>query len=411
MDASKFINDKMKLSPYNYSEEVRKTLGIQPQEKITIVDATLREGAQGSIVGFSVDEKLNILQKSYDAGVRYFQIGTTREEEDLKAIMKYIKENNLDVTTEVLFAVADQNFMPEVDKFVEMGIDVFDVMGFYTVYGAASIGGMENIPMMIQFQMAQVAYIVSKGKKVSFDPMDAPRMEMDTMMGAYRAAVAAGASQIRVLDTVGTGSPATWRYLVSTLRKEFPDVSICVHCHNDFGQAMANVYTSFECGANAVDVTINGLGERCGNAHLAQVAAGAELMYGISTGIDLSKMTELSQYVGDIVNHHVDRNTPIVGNWAFAHGDEGHYQILAVAPWAFEGIHADVFGNQQDTLIGPMAGPVSTRAKLAAVGITDITDEQVLTAYKLIAEEVHARKAVLGDEELKNLVETKVLGA
>lgn len=402
MNQNQFINDKMKLSPYNYSEAVRKNLNIP--KKITLCEATLREGAQGSIVGFSAEEKIQILQKAYDAGIRYFQIGTSREKEDLEAIMAYVKENNLEITTEVLFADASQDFRPGIDYLLNLGIDVLDIMGFFTEYGLVTTGGADKADMIMQFEAAQIQYIAAKGGKVSFDPMDAPRMEMDIMMRAYRNAVQAGANQIRILDTVGTGSPATWRYLINTIKAEFPEVEICVHCHNDFGQAMANVYTSIECGVDMIDVTINGLGERCGNPHLAQVAAGAELMYGVDTGIDLSKMTELSQFVGEIANHQVDRNTPITGNWAFAHGDEGHYRILAVSPWAFEGIHADVFGNHQDTLLGPMAGPVSTRTKLASLGYTDLSNEEVLEAYKIISSETQTKKHVLSDDELCAIV-------
>lgn len=404
MDTAKFINEKMKLSPYNYSEEVRKELNIP--EKITLCEATLREGAQGSIIGFTVDEKIQILQKAYDAGIRYFQIGTSRESEDLKAIMKYIKEKNLDVTTEVLFASASQDFRPEIDFLLDIGIDVIDIMGFFTEYGMITMGGAGNADMVMQFEAAQIQYVTAKGGKISFDPMDAPRMDMDIMMKAYKNAIQAGAKQIRLLDTVGTGSPATWRYLIKAIKSEFPEVEICVHCHNDFGQAMANVYTSIECGVNMIDVTINGLGERCGNPHLAHVAAGAELLYGVDTGVDLSKMTELSEFVGKIANHKVDRNTPITGEWAFAHGDEGHYQLLAISPWAFEGIHADVFGNHQDTLLGPMAGPVSTRTKLASLGYKDLSDEKVMEAYQKIAKETQCKKHVLSNDELCAVIDS-----
>ena len=119
----------------------------------------------------------------------------------------------------------------------------------------------------------QIAYLVAHGAKVSYDPMDAPRTDFETLMKAYKTAVDAGAERIRVLDSVGTASPATWRFLVSSIRKEFKDVKLCVHCHNDYGQAMANVYTAIECGADMVDVCINGLGERAGNPALAEVSS------------------------------------------------------------------------------------------------------------------------------------------
>lgn len=403
MDANRFNNDQMKLSPLNYCEAVQ--AGLNLPTKLTLCDATLREGAQGSIIGFSLEEKLQILQASYDAGVRYFQIGTTREYEELQAIMKYIKDNGLDVTTEVMVAEANADFRIPLDRAIALGVDVIDIMGFFTEYGLMVYGGPQNVEKVFQLAIAQIQYVVSKGVRVSYDPMDGPRTDLDYLLRLYRSAIEAGAQQIRILDTVGTCGPAAWRYLVSTIRKEFPDVTICVHCHNDFGQVMANVYASIESGANMVDVCINGLGERSGNAHLAQVAAGAELLYGVDTGVKLDKMCDLSAVVAEISNHKPDRNSPIVGEWAFSHADEGHYMILKYSPWSFEGIKAEVFGNVQHALLGPMAGPVSTREKLEELGYAELSDEFVLTVFQAVGAETKAHKRVLNDADICAIVD------
>lgn len=405
MDAKRFNNDRMKLSPYNYCDEVVSRLNLP--RKLTLCDATLREGAQGSIIGLTLEEKIQILQKAYDTGVRYIQIGTTREYDDLQAIMKYIKDNNLQVTTEVMVAEANADFRVPLDRAIALGVDVIDIMGFFTEYGLVVYGGMENAEKVYQLAIAQIQYVVSRGVKVSYDPMDGPRTDFNLLLKLYRGAIEAGAQQIRLLDTVGSCSPAAWRYLISTLRREFPDVNICVHCHNDFGQVMANVYASIEAGANVVDVCINGLGERSGNAPLASVAAGAELLYGVDTGIKLEKLTELTRLVEEITNRKVDRNSPIVGEWAFCHGDEGHTMILKMSPWAFEAIHADVFGNRQFTLLGPMAGPVSARNKLTELGYTEdeFTVSDVTRIFEEVCRRTKAEKRVLSDDEIRAIAE------
>lgn len=403
---SKFQSDKVKLSPYNYDERVIGNLNIP--KKISLCDATLREGEQGSIVGFSTEEKKEYLRKAAETGVELVQLISDDLEED-KALLKVIHDEGFPMTTEILAIRPTERdaWKGYYDMLIDMGIDRIEILSMFTPYSAPMV---RNAPWdyVIADCAQQIEYIASKGGFASFDPMDGPRTDLDLLMKAYTAAVQAGAKQLRVLDSVGTASPATWRFLVSTVRKAFPDVKIAVHCHNDFGQAMANVCASLEVGVDVIDVCSNGLGERAGNASLAEVAATAELLYGIETGIRLDKLRALSVFTADIAKRSVSKNAPIVGDWAFAHGAEGHYVCNAMAPWVFENMRAEVFGNSQPVLLGAEAGIYTTKAKLASLGYKDVPDETVANIVAEIKRESSIRKSVLSDETIRYIVEKSI---
>jgi isopropylmalate/homocitrate/citramalate synthase len=189
------------------------------------------------------------------------------------------------------------------------------------------------------------------------------------------------------------------------LRSEFKNAKIGVHCHNDYGQAMANVYTSIECGADFIDVCINGIGERAGNASLAETAAAAECFYGLDTGIKLDKMCGLSSFLGDITRLKPHKNMPLVGEWAFAHGDEQHYANNEKSQWVFEGTKAETFGNRQKILLGKQSGKAAAAAKLRSLGIKN--PDETLTDYvnRIVHEETALRKTVLDDDDILRMVD------
>jgi isopropylmalate/homocitrate/citramalate synthase len=400
-----FINDKMQMSPYNYDPKVVGNFKLP--KKLTLCDATLREGAQGTVIGFTLDEKMEILRKSAEAGIGSFQIGVSMyNAADMKEMVKRLKAENIQVQTEMLggaqYIKGDMAWKDELNRQLDVGLSCIDILTLLTPYSAAMNRGASS-DEVIGFMGEQISYLVGKGATVSFDPMDGPRTDFDILMKAYETAVSAGAQKIRLLDSVGTASPATWRYLVSQVRAKFPNVQLGVHCHNDYGQAMANVYASIECGVDFVDVCINGLGERAGNAALAEVAAGAAILYGVDTGVKLDKMYELSALVGDIAKYPPQRNQPIVGNWVFGHGDEGHVMLKQYSPWCFEGVKAEVFGNDQPILLGAMSGPATTKEKLAELGFPTVDNVAINAIFAEVKHETIIRKAILSDGIIRRI--------
>ncbi len=408
MENTLIQEDMKKLSPWNLSEEVQGEL--QVPEKVILCDATIREGEQGSIIGFTKEQKWEYIRKAADAGVELIQLTIDRNHEDLVETIKMIQEEKLPIKTEIMSMATPfdkESYKRTYDELLELGVDYIDIMGLMSPYAAPL---MKDTPFEYVYADAaeQIAYIKSQGGKTSYDPMDAPRMDLNVMMGAYQAVVDAGTDRIRILDSNGTASPATWRYLVKMIREKFKNTQICVHCHNDFGQAMANVYASLECGVDMIDVCSNGLGERAGNASLQETAAGAEMIYGVDTNINLSKLRELSRYTSAICNRPVSKNAAIIGDWAFAHGDDGHYTLNAIAPGVFQATNAATYGNTQPVLFGSSSGPYTVLALASSLGYGDISVETAGEICKELGHELSVRRCVLDNETVRSVIDKYV---
>ena len=374
------------LSPLNQSPEVLGSFSVP--KKITLVDATIREGEQGTAAGFTLDQKKEYLRKAAAAGVEIVQVPLARDVSALKELLSFIREEKLPVKTEILSMAPlfDQNAQHKAyDGLLEMGIDYIDVLSMLYKQAQPLYRGTPAEALYMD-AAAQVAYVKSQGGHTSYDVMDTPRTALDVTLAAFRAAMDAGTDRIRVLDTNGTCGPAGWRAIVQRVKQEFPNVPLAVHCHNDFGQAMANVFVSIEEGAEMVDVCANGIGERAGNACLQVVAASAEMLYGVDTNIDLGQMRSLAVYTSDMARIPVDTHAPIVGATAFAHGDDGHYQLNTVCPGIFQAMNPATYGNTLPVAFGHTSGTYTARELLHSIGYTEDVSEDTL---KAITAELH----------------------
>lgn len=168
---------------------------------------------------------------------------------------------------------------------------------------------------------------------------------------------------------------------------------------------MANVFASIEEGAEMVDVCSNSLGERAGNAGLQVVAAAAEMFYGIDTNIDLSQMRSLAVYVADIARIPVQNNAPIIGTTAFAHGDDGHYQLNQVCPGIFQAMDPATYGNTLPVAFGHTSGPYTARELLTSLGYFEPVEQDTLNAITAeLHKELTVRHAALSLETIHTIV-------
>ena len=163
-----------------------------------------------------------------------------------------------------------------------------------------------------------VSYVREHVDKCMFSPMDATRTELPFLIDVSRAAAEAGATIVNVPDTVGVYSPTRMHELIGALAPEVP-APLDVHCHNDFGLAVANTIAAVEAGASQVQVTVNGIGERAGNADLAQTVMVLEAILGVSTGVETRRLVETSRLVSRYTGIALPPNQPVVGENAFSH--------------------------------------------------------------------------------------------
>jgi 2-isopropylmalate synthase len=213
-----------------------------------------------------------------------------------------------------------------------------------------------------------VQYIKDHGLICEFSPMDATRSEMKFLKQVCKAAEEAGADRINIPDTVGVMTPLSMRKFIEDVRTVVK-VPISVHCHDDFGMAVANSLAAVEAGATQVHATINGLGERAGNAALEEVVMALHLIYKRKTGINTRLLYGTSQLVSRLTGVPIQPNKAIVGGNAFAHESGIHTRGVTVVPLTFEPIKPELVGRRRKLSAGKLAGTRGVKAELEEVGI------------------------------------------
>ncbi len=176
------------------------------------------------------------------------------------------------------------------------------------------------------------------------------------------------------------------------------------HVHNDIGMGTASLYAALEGGAEILDVSVNGLGERAGIAPLAEVAAVVQLWYGLDAGIKLEKMKDLSELVADITKWPVHPKKPCVGDQAHSDLVEVHYNHPPDGFWAYRQWKPEIFGNRTRTMLGHYSGPWALRSMAKELGVT-IPDEKLQAVLERVRSEIRLRKRKLQDEEFRKIVQ------
>jgi isopropylmalate/homocitrate/citramalate synthase len=337
--------------------------------RVTICDCTLRDGEQTAGVHFSLDDRVAIARALDDAGVGQIQLsypGLSRSDvSDTDALVGL----RLRATTEVIAMLHTDNWEHQVDAAVDTGADVVSLIHGVSdirlrdVYGITPDEAVSRIRRGIERARARGA------KLINVSPTDTPRCSRDVLTMLYPAVVAAGADRVRINDSSGSCSPLGMRRLVELVRG-LVAVPVGVHCHDDFGLALANTVASVEAGAAQVDVCVNGLGERAGNAALEEVVATLELLYGIDTGVDLSRLTSISELVAGASGYDVPRNKAVVGREVFSHTFATHIRDFVAGGWALhEPFQPSIVGNRRRFPLHRMSGPDTIRLWLSDMAL------------------------------------------
>jgi len=220
-----------------------------------------------------------------------------------------------------------------------------------------------------------IAYLKSMGKDVFYDAehfFDGYKANQDYCLETIRAALSGGADSIVLCDTNGGSMVSEIKTIVEEVRSLFPDITLGIHAHNDCGLAVANSLAAIEAGATIVHGTINGYGERCGNADLTAIIPNLILKMGRRC-IDDSKLTlltEVSRYVSDIANIPPLNERPFVGHSAFAHKGGVHVSAILKKPLAYEHIEPGIVGNKRRVLVSDLSGKSNIDYKANEMGIS-----------------------------------------
>jgi 2-isopropylmalate synthase len=336
---------------------------------IRIFDTTLRDGEQTPGVSLTVEDKIEIARQLSKLGVDVIEAGSPMSSEGEKRVVKEIAAAGLE--SEVCgLARATRS---DIDAALDCDVDVVHV--FIPTSPVQMKYAVNMTPEQVLSATADhVDYVKRHGLKCEFSPMDATRSKPSFLKQVCQAAEKAGADMLNIPDTVGIMIPQTMRKLIEEVRKAVK-VPISIHCHDDFGMAVANSLAAVEAGATQVHATINGLGERAGNASLEEVVMALHVIYKLKTGVNSRLLYSTSRMVSTLTGIFVQANKAIVGENAFAHESGIHTRGVTVKPLTFEPIKPESVGRTRKLVAGKLAGTRGIKAELQEIGIHPTEDQ------------------------------------
>jgi 2-isopropylmalate synthase len=335
-----------------------------------IFDTTLRDGEQSPRTSFSYDDKREIAAVLGEMGTHVIEAGfPVNSDAEFEAVRDIAESTN--VTTCGLARVVDKDVEAALDSGVEM-VHVFASTSDIQLEDAMHSDRAE----MQERSVNAVERAAEAGVEVMFSPMDATRTDPEYLFEVIEATSAAGADWINIPDTCGVATPTRFGELISDVCAH-ADARVDVHTHDDFGLASANALAGFEAGAAQAQVSVNGIGERAGNAAYEEVVMAAESLYGVDTGIDTARITELSRLVEAASDIDTPGNKPVVGQNAFSHESGIHAAGVIENSDTFEpGVMTpEMVGASRELVLGKHTGTHSVRERLVEAGYAPTDDE------------------------------------
>ncbi|MBR5746058.1 MAG: 2-isopropylmalate synthase [Clostridia bacterium] len=380
------------------------------QRRISVFDTTLRDGEQMPGVNMSIGEKLRIAYNLERLGVDIIEAGfPAASQNDARAVEK-ISENVTGSTVAAL-ARADKAdidaAVAAISKAKSGLLHIF--IATSDIHLKYKLGKTRE--ELLQTVREAVTYGKSLYPNVQFSAEDASRSDPDFLIKVFKTAVECGAGSVCIPDTVGYSVPDEFGALVKRCVAALGEVPVSVHCHNDLGLAVANTLAAVANGASRFDCTVNGIGERAGNASLEETVMAIKTradFYGFCTGIDTSMLSKVSKTVASVTGVYIPPNKAIVGANAFSHESGIHQHGVLNEPSTYEIIDPRSVGIKSGTIVlGKLSGHHAFEEKLAEL---DIKQPQNITeaAYKAF-KDLACRKSRIDDDDIRALIEEAII--
>jgi len=379
-----------------------------PQDRVSIFDTTLRDGEQSPGCSMNLTEKVRMANKLQDLGVDIIEAGFPIASEGDFAAVKAISAQCQKVKVAALCRTAEQDVARAAEALrcaARPRIHTFCATSDIHLEHKLRKSRAE----VIEMTRAAVRQARGYADDVEFSAEDATRSDIDYLCEVLEAAVDAGASVLNVPDTVGYTTPSEYTRLVQQVRERVVrdrDVIISVHCHNDLGLAVANSLAAIEAGARQVECTINGIGERAGNASLEEIVMALHVRADrlpFETGIKTTELYPTSQLLSSIVGIDVQPNKAIVGRNAFAHEAGIHQHGVINNPLCYEIMTPESVGVPANSLVlGKHSGRHALSLRYAELGY-EITPTELDAAY-INFTDLADRKKRIYDQDLISLL-------
>jgi isopropylmalate/homocitrate/citramalate synthase len=383
-----------------FAERAAKDDGVAFCPKIRLSDCTLRDGEQQAGIVFTVDDKIRIARALDDVGVYEIEAGTpVQSPEDREAVE----------------AIVQAGLKSKISALARARKDDVELVAKTGAWGVRLSLPISQIQRSSKIKLDDEQYIAlakdithyakDRGLYVTFSPYDTTRCDLDFLRRVLDVLQREQTvDRVRLVDTTGCATPHVVRFLTREMKKA-ADIPIEIHCHNDLGLGVANTIAGAEAGAEYLSVTVNGIGERCGNASLEEAATALRVLYGVDVGIDTTKLTKLSQLVEELSGVTLQVNKAVVGRGAFVHESGMVVAGLLKNPFTAECYCPELVGQKREIVIGKKAGVASVEAKLNELGVSFPREElpRLVEAVKATAMKT---KRPVGTDAFKKLVES-----
>lgn len=389
-------------------------------KKVFAYDTTLRDGAQAQGISFSVEDKLKIVRKLDELGIAYIEAGNPgsnpkdleffRRVSDLQ--LRHARITAFGSTCKVGANPAEDRQLASLLSANTRAVAIVGKSWDYHVTDILRTTLEENLRMIRE----TIAYLKTQGKEVIFDAehfFDGYKRNPDYAMQALAASVDGGVDCLGLCDTNGGCFPDEIFTIVQTVVARFPGVAVGIHCHNDCELAVANSVRAVQAGATHVQGTINGIGERCGNANLCSIIPNLQLKLGFDVipAADMLTLTPMARFVSEIANIEHNDKAAYVGTDAFTHKGGLHVDAVNKNPISYEHITPESVGNARKILMSEVAGRSTVLGKINEVDPTLTRDSpQTFAIIERLKELEHEGYQFESAESSFELLVRKMLG-
>ncbi|MDP5276229.1 2-isopropylmalate synthase [Chengkuizengella axinellae] len=382
--------------------------------KIYVFDTTLRDGEQSPGVNLNTQEKVEIALQLERLGVDRIEAGfPAASPGDLKSVSEVaeaVKNSSiigLSRSREQDIEAAREALKKAEDPCLHLFLATSPIHRQYKLR-------MEK-QQVLETAEAAIRYAKKYFSKIEFSPEDAARTELDFLCEVTEMAVRAGATVVNIPDTVGFMTPDEFGNIFKTLRENVPGIEkiqLSAHCHDDLGMATANALAAIRNGAEQIEGTLNGIGERAGNTSIEEVAMALETRkdyYQAATSLKLNEIYRTSRLVSKLTGMVVPGNKAIVGANAFAHESGIHQDGMLKEKTTYEIMSPETIGLKESKLVlGKLSGKHAFSEKLVDLGYDDLNEDQIKEAFKKFKNLADKKKNV-SDEDIRAMLEEKLV--
>jgi homocitrate synthase NifV len=374
-----------------------------PSENVIIDDTTLRDGEQTAGVVFSRSEKLAIARMLDSIGVPELECGIPAMGKDERDSIRAL----VDLGLSARLITWNRAVITDIKASIESGVSAVDI-------------SLPVSDIMIQHKIRKDRQAVKEQLKtalgfakshdlyVSVGGEDASRASIDFLIELMCITRELGGDRFRFCDTLGIMEPFSMYEKVSALRKAVPELEIEVHTHNDLGMATANAIAGIKAGARFVNTTVNGLGERAGNAALEEVVMALKIACGIETGIDTHRFCEISRFVGNASQRPVPAWKPVVGERVFSHESGLHADGVIKNPLNYEIFDPAEVGLKRYLVLGKHSGTSALIERYREIGVS-LSKEDAVSLLEQVRSAAQRMKRPLDNGDLRNLLDRPVI--